>query len=316
MTYLNYSHPEDASLPLIDRLQPVPAGSGFRMEGYWVWGGSVLRVDGTYHLFASRWPKDGPFPEGYRRHSEIVRATAQTLTGPYTFQEVVIGKRDPAFWDLGMAHNPTIQRTGEGYILFYIGSDSVTTQPNGRDLLRRVGFATAPHITGPWQRNAQPVISQESNNPAVLIGDDGSVRLLFRDTQLRVYAASAPAFSGPYTIQNDNVWPACPLEDFALFENEAGVHCICEDNVGGVSGQTRWGVHLISPDGMRTWRKFDPVVAYDHDIRLTGGGTLHCTRRERPQLLVEDGKITGLLTAVYDGNDLWCQPVAVEPGYE
>ena len=300
---------------LIERLQPVSPGSGFRMEGYWVWGGSVLRAAGLYHLFASRWPKDGSFPEGYRRHSEIVRATADTLCGPYAFQEVVIGKRDPAFWDSNMAHNPTILRGGEGFILFYIGSDDSTTQPNGRDLLRRVGFATAPRITGPWQRCDHPVIDQESNNPAALIAADGSVKLLFRDTQLRIYAASAPGYAGPYTIQNDNVWPECKLEDFALFKTEAGVHCICEDNTGGVSGHDRWGVHLISPDGFHNWRKFDPVIVYDHDIRLTGGGTIHCTRRERPQLLVEDGKITGLLTAVYDGTDSWCQPVAVDPEY-
>ncbi len=314
MTHSNEITPT-ARLPLIERLQPVPPGSGFRMKGYWVWGGSVLRVAGVYHMFASRWPKDGNFPEGYRRHSEIVRATADTLCGPYTFQEVVIGKRDPAFWDSGMAHNPTILHGGGEFILFYIGSDDSTTQANGRDLLRRVGYATAPRITGPWQRCDQPIIPQESNNPAVLIAADGSVRLLYRDAQLRIYAASAPGYAGPYTVQNDNVWPECKLEDFALFKNETGVHCICEDNTGGVSGHDRWGVHLSSPDGIHNWRKFDPVVAYDHDIRLTGGGTIHCTRRERPQLLVEDGKISGLLTAVYDGTDSWCQPVAVDPAY-
>lgn len=46
---------------MIDRLSehmlPAPVDSGFSMEGYWVWDGSVIKCeDGRYHMFASRWP--------------------------------------------------------------------------------------------------------------------------------------------------------------------------------------------------------------------------------------------------------------------
>ena len=41
---------------------------------------------------------------------------------------------------------------------------------------------------------------------------------------------------------------------------------------------------------------------------------------ERPQLLMQDKKITHLITGIYDGNNSWCQPVALEspmvPGLE
>ena len=33
-------------------MQAVPKDSGFRMDGYWVWGGSMIKADGLYHLFA------------------------------------------------------------------------------------------------------------------------------------------------------------------------------------------------------------------------------------------------------------------------
>ena len=92
--------------------QKLPINSGFKMDGYWVWGGSMIEVDSVYHLFASRWPKTGVFPEGYRQNSEIVRATSTSPLGPFTFQEVVIGERDSLFWDSNMAHNPTIHRIG------------------------------------------------------------------------------------------------------------------------------------------------------------------------------------------------------------
>src|SRR5262245_42584521 len=66
----------------------VPRNGGFRMEGYWVWCGSVIKGDdGRYHLFASRWPKDITFHPGWMTSSEIVRAVADRPEGPYVRSE-------------------------------------------------------------------------------------------------------------------------------------------------------------------------------------------------------------------------------------
>jgi hypothetical protein len=43
---------------------------------------------------------------------------------------------------------------------------------------------------------------------------------------------------------------------------------------------------------------------------------MHCVRRERPWLLIENGKATCLFTAVYDGAKTWNQPVPIEPAWE
>ncbi|MBW2174429.1 MAG: glycoside hydrolase family protein [Deltaproteobacteria bacterium] len=305
----------ESPLSFRERLQPVPRNSGFKMEGYQVWGGSLIKVDSTYHLFASRWVKGSDFPEGYRQHSEIVRAVSQDLLGPYEFQEVVIGERERSYWDSNMAHNPTIHKIGSSYVLFYIGSDFATLDPNKKQLYRSIGYANADSIEGPWRRSPKPVINEESNNPAVLVEEDGSVKLMFRDAPLRVIMATAPSYEGPYIIQNENVWPECKLEDFYLFKYRNEYHCICEDNVGKVSGHVRWGVRLCSKNGVRDWEKYEPAVVYDHDIKLDDGTVLHCIRRERPQLYIEGGAITCLLTGVYDGENSWCQPVRVSPPY-
>lgn len=105
-----------------DRLLPVARGSGFRQDGYFVWGGTIIIVDGIYHLFASRWPRVTGFPDGYRQHSEIVRADSQTPVGPYSFRQVALEGRGRTWWDGGMCHNPKITRWGEFYVLYYIGS--------------------------------------------------------------------------------------------------------------------------------------------------------------------------------------------------
>lgn len=306
---------DSSDLSFRERVQPVDEKSGLKMDGYYVWGGSMIKVDETYHLFASRWPADTKFPSGYRTDSEIVRASSKSLTGPFTFQELVVGERDSTFWDSNMAHNPTIHKASDTFVLFYIGSDFTSYQENGTNLLRRVGYATSKSINGPWQRSDRPAIDQESNNPAVFFEDNGSVKLIFRDTQLHMFYATAPSFEGPYEIGGDDIWTECRLEDFYTFKRDGLYHLICEDNVGGVSGHERWGVHLVSDNGSNGWRRFDPVVVYDHDIELTNGRTIHCERRERPQLYIEGGKVRALITSVYDGENTWCQPVELSPPY-
>ena len=57
---------------------------------------------------------------------------------------------------------------------------------------------------------------------------------------------------------------------------------------------------------------YRPVVVYNHDIEYTDNTVLKCTRRERPQLFVENGVIAYLVTAVSDGKNAWSQPVKLK----
>jgi hypothetical protein len=119
-------------------------------------------------------------------------------------------------------------------------------------------------------------------------------------------------YKGLYRVVNENVWPECKLEDFYLFKSEELYHIMCEDNVGGVSGHKRWGVHLNSKDGITNWLTYNTVVVYDHDLTYQDNTVLHLVRRERPQLLITNGKITHLINGVYDGTNSWCQLVELK----
>lgn len=297
---------------LAGRIGPVAKGTGFAMEGWFVWCGSVIKVGGSHHLFASRWPEATRFPEGYRTHSEIVRAVAPRAEGPYQFQEVVIGGRETGKWDSGMAHNPAIYKAGDTFVLYYIGSDVGSRH-------RQIGIATAPAITGPWTRRDQPLdlgLASDANNPSACFEPDGSVKLIWRTADLRVCISTAPSYEGPYTMANSNAWPDARLEDFFFFKRDGAYHVICEDNVGKITRHERWGAHIVSPDGMAGWKVANEPVVYDHRLRWTDGGEFNATRRERPWLLVEDGRITHLFTAVYDGRRTWNQPVPIQWGKE
>ncbi len=276
------------------------------MDGYFVWCGSVIKVGDAYEMFASRWPTNTKFPEGYRQHSEIVRAEASRPEGPYVFKEVVIGGRPAGKWDSAMAHNPAIYQVGGTFVLYYIGSDV-------NSHLRQIGVATAPSVTGPWRRPDKPLdlgLAGDANNPAAWFEPDGSVKLVWRTVNLRVCESVARSFEGPYTVAKDNLWPAAKVEDFFLFKKGATYHLICEDNGGNVTGHDRkWGGHLISDDGATNWRLANPPVAYDDTIHWTDGTDFKPLRRERPWLLIDNGTITYLFNAVFDGKQAWNQPV-------
>ena len=255
------------------------------------------------------WPAATKFPEGYRANSQIVRAVASQPQGPYVFQNVVIGKRAAGKWDSAMAHNPVIYKVGDTFVLYYIGSDVGSTY-------RQIGIATAKAITGPWTRSDQPLnlgVVSDANNPSACFEADGSVKLIWRTGSLRVCISTAPSFEGPYTLVNKNVWPKAQLEDFFFFKSGNHYHVICEDNAGKVTGHSRWGAHLFSPDGVNDWKAWPDPVAYDHQIDWVGGGDLIATRRERPQYLIEDGRLAYLFTAVWDGHRSWNQPVPILP---
>jgi len=296
-------------LQFAGRFGAVPKGSGFAMKGWFVWCGTAIKVGDEYDLFASRWPEGAQFPEGYRTNSEIVRAVASRPEGPYVFQEVVIGKRAAGKWDSGMAHNPAIYKTGDTFVLYYIGSDVGSR-------FRQIGVATAKNIAGPWTRRDQPLdlgVASDANNPSACFEADGSVKLIWRTSDLRVCISTARSWAGPYTLANSNVWPASRLEDFFFFKYAGGYHVVCEDNVGKVTGHERWGAHLFSADGVTGWKPWREPVVYDHRIRWTDGSDFVATRRERPWLLIENGKLTHLFTAVYDGRHTWNQPVPIMP---
>ena len=302
-----------------ERLTPMTRGTGFRMPGYHVWCSAAIRVGEMYHLFAARWPNG----KSYFHASEIVRATANRPEGPYQFQEIVFGKQAAGRFDSGMAHNPAVYRTREGFALFYIGIDEGGSWGD-----RRIGVATSEAIEGPWRRSDMPLdlgIDCDANNPAALIEADGSVKLIWRDMYLRVRISVAREIHGPYRLANDDVFPGVPLEDFFLYRRDGRYHLICEDNVGALTGHERWGAHLVSTDGITDWRPGDPLIMYDHTVRWTDGTVLHPVRRERPWLLIENGVATHLFTnctmcreidvPVAPEMESWSQPVRIEGGY-
>lgn len=319
---------------LFERLLPAPINGGFRMEGYWIWCGTVVQgEDGRFHMFASRWPKDYPMHPGWLIASEVVRAVADTPEGPYAFQEVVLPARGAEYWDGRMTHNPHIIKHGDTYVLFYTGStnplpDAAPGQPLQLDDLRvlaaragkRVGIATSKSVFGPWERRDAPILATRpgkfdsflTSNPAPCIQEDGSVLLIYKARQyegnthgkMTIGAAWAEHYDAPFRIlSEDPVFPPSlfHLEDPFIWKTESGYNLIAKDMDGRVCGEKHAGIHACSSDGLH-WELNSNPKAYSRTVAWDDGSSITMGNLERPFLLFRDGRPTHLFAAVADGS--------------
>ena len=115
----------EKAMPISDfssLIQKVPKYSVLKEEGYYVWGGSVVKgQDGLYHMFYSRWKHETYF-SGWVTHSEIAHAVSEKPEGPFKFKDVALPARGAEYWDGLTTHNPTVKEFGGKYYLYYMGN--------------------------------------------------------------------------------------------------------------------------------------------------------------------------------------------------
>ena len=277
-------------------LYPAVSGSGFQMEGYHVWCGSAIKGnDGRYYLFASRWPKHTPFPQGYMTHSEIVLASTDSLCKPFKFEKVIFSKRDENYWDGGMVHNPQILKSGDEYLLFYIGT------VNGSWEKRKIGVAHSKSLTDGWVRPEKEIeLPPNANNPAAVVMEDGGVYMAFRDGNLKVSIAHAKSYDSEYKVIAHDIFEKGKIEDMYMFRNNGRFEIIAEDNEGAYTGLVGAGVHFCSRDAI-SWQVCEPMQVYSRTVEYTDGKIIELQRRERPQLLIDGDRVFVFTTAKING---------------
>ncbi|GAB3651537.1 hypothetical protein GCM10028791_20410 [Echinicola sediminis] len=119
---------------------PILKGpSALNQDGYFVWGGSVVKgEDGRYHMFYSRWPAGEDhekFSVGWLIDSEIAYAVSDYPDHGFEFVKVVLRGRaqegHPEAWDAQSVHNPHIKIFEGKYYLYHTGSRYPGKQPSG-----------------------------------------------------------------------------------------------------------------------------------------------------------------------------------------
>jgi hypothetical protein len=306
-------------------LLPAAKDGGFKMEEYWIWGGSAIKgTDGQYHLFASRWPKQYPFNQGYVYHSEVVHAVSDLPEGPYAFKGVALPRRS-GYWDGKMTHNPTIQQWGDTYYLFYIGSTYEGESPDADSLRNirkiykkpaykniRIGVAQSTSLDGPWERLDTPILAPQPNgfdsvvvtNPAPYINEDGSVDLIYRThirgTGNRLAYARAEQPLGPYRRVLQAPISTAIVEDPFIWKQDSTYYILAKDMEGTITGEKHAGVFLTAND-LTQWSLAEQPKAFSRKVQWSDGTQTVQGSFERPQLLIQHGKPTHLFAATADG---------------
>jgi hypothetical protein len=272
---------------LKDAMKPAVKNGGFKMDGYILWCPSVIKVGNTYHMFASRWPEQYGLA-GWTKYSEIVRATSDNLYGPYTFQEIVIQKRE-GHWDNDRAHNPKIVKVGKTYVLYYISSANET------------GYAYSNSINGPWTRVDS--VAMPFSNPAPLVKKDGSIYVFGRKSINHIRIAqgyTAPSFNGQYTILNEgkNLLPNLnQLEDPTIWWVSNQYNVILSDFHADVTGVIKNGAQYYSTDGIN-YKPVSNESVYTKTVTYDDGSSATFRRRERPFVYVDEkGRVTAIFTS-------------------
>ena len=294
---------------------------------YYYWDGSVVRAaDGTYHLFADRWPGSSGFNPGWLSSDPVHASGGTSAFGPYT--------------DKGYAYS----NGSFGSDPHHGHNSQVVTLLNGTYALivsEVVPFTifTASSLDGPWTPcsgspgsglsvpSAFGGNTSYASNVSLVVRPDGDFEIIQRHGLI---ALSTSGICGPYKAQQPtNTYPsseAIPSQYGAsIFPNKAkhadpmgpsnveATYIYAEDPVIWFSGgqyhvlydypDDRVGYLLSSADGIHDWT--DQGLAYDpryaqQIFSYTDGTVDHWNKMERPGVVVVDGHIAYVTFAVSD----------------
>lgn len=309
-------------------LGKVSRSAVFDNETYSHWGGSVvLGDDGRYHMYYSRWPKQLGW--AWVTDSEIAHAVADSPFGPYEFQDVVLPRRDREHWDGWCTHNPTVQRFGDKYYLYYMGNtgDGVVTTSPGKQKInwnhrnnQRIGVAVADSPNGPWTRSDQPLIdvsdddqamdSLMTSNPSICQRPDGGYVLIYKGVGKKFplpgggpvvhCVATSDSPTGPFTKHSQPVFTfegeRFPAEDPYIWYQDGKYRAIVK-RMKHVNKQRLFSlVQFDSTDGY-DWQPSKHYRVNERIVEWEDGETQKFDHLERPQVLLEGGKPIALLCA-------------------
>ncbi|WP_440876025.1 glycoside hydrolase family protein [Thalassotalea sp. PLHSN55] len=296
--------------------QSLQSGVRILEEKNWnVWGISpIVGEDGKIHVFFSRWRGTHGH---WLSHSEIAHAVADKPEGPYKVLGTVLSGRGGKHWDADTIHNPTIQKVGDKYALFFIGNNLARADDfDGHHAsTQRVGLALSDSLYGPFERVGEdPILDVSPNredwdsylttNPALLQHPNGEYWLYYKawdkynDDMRKMGVAISKDIKGPYKKHPKNPLVSFAnikkqVEDAYVYYADNKYHMVMRD-MGVIHPHV--GLMLDSTDGIN-WSS--PMLGYKTNTHYTDEKKIQ--RMERPQVLMKDGKPDYLFMALMGG---------------
>ena len=314
------------------------ASVALELDGYYVWDCSVIKAEGKYYLFASRWKEELGFGWNWLFNSEVIQCVAERPEGPYRYLRTVLPRRGRAYFDGMNTHNPCIKFWNGRYYLYYMGTTYGGYIPDAQTPVsnayaeetwnrKRIGVAVADSIEGEFVRKDTPLLSPRdcshwdctiTTNPAVAVLPNGKTYMIYKSRrsageplQLGVAAADVP--DGEFTRLAEN--PVLEYADknkhmedpYLWYDEKRRVFCIIakDDSKNGdygITGEWGAGFYAESEDCINFATGDHPKV-YSRAVRWENGRrTVQCNL-ERPSLLFgESGEPVYLFCASGTGD--------------
>ena len=306
--------PENESEKFRERLLSAPLNGGFRMDGYWIWGASVIKGnDGRYYMFASRWPHKLKFGPHWLTNSKVVTAVSDKPEGPYKFEKVALPPRGEKYWDGKMTHNPDIKKYKDTYLLFYTGTTYPGKMPTPEyqasdtsalvtyaHYHERIGLAISKSLLGPWERFDKPILDVREgkwdslivSNASPVILADGKVMLFYKGvSKLRHHAISvaiADNYLGPYKRISDKPFVmGVDAEDPTIWYEDGKYHALMLDTGEKYSNKE---IYYATSDDLLHWKVDSNPVVITKNILWDDGKYRKMNSTERPKIFLENGK--------------------------
>lgn len=313
--------------------QTSTASIALELPDHYVWDCSVLKAEGKYHMFSSRWRKELGFGWNWVFHSEIIHSVSDQPQGPYRFENVVLPRRGRQYFDGMNTHNTCIKEYQGKYYLYYMGSTYSGEVPDTNDKnyyifaqetwnRKRIGIAVADNINGPFIRREKPLLEPRdcsfwdctiTTNPSVIILNSGKTYLIYKSRQsigkpLQLGIAVADRPDGEFVRLTEK--PILQFEDenlhiedpFIWYDEEREKFCLIakddsKNGSFGITGEWGSGFYAESDDCIHFEIAKEPKV-YSRKVTWEDGSSTWQGNLERPSLLFDEmGKPTHLFCA-------------------
>lgn len=325
-------------MSMIDDYKIGKAHIALKSDGYYVWDSSVIKANGKYHMFASRWEEKLGFGWNWLFNSEICHFVAERPDGEFKFKNTVLPRRGRKYFDGMSTHNTCIKYWNGKYYLYYMGTTFGGEIPSDNSPIneqyametwnrKRIGVAVATDIDGEFVRRDEPILQPRdcshwdctiTTNPSVVILPDGTTYMMYKSRrafgkplQLGIAVADKP--DGKFERLTEN--PILEftntdkhIEDpFLWYDEKRKKFCMIakDDSKNGDEGITgEWGAgfYAESDDCIRFEIPDNPKI-YSRNLEWANGEkTVQCNL-ERPSLLFDDeGEASYLYCASGNGD--------------
>lgn len=185
---------------------------------------------------------------------------------------------------------------------------------------QRIGVATSRSVWGPWERRNAPLLLPRpgrwdgliTTNPSISIRPDGRTLMIYKSVahrggSMHLGVATAPGPTGPFRRLSDEPLVAFDdeaddLEDPCIWWAGDHYEMLAKCMEGRVCSQPKAGLLFRSDDGA-TWDLVSRDPAYTRDLEWADGRRTRQSFLERPQVLVQDGRLTHIYFATATGSE-------------